>query len=1266
MIKRSGNAVNRLRERLVIVVCLNVLSSSWLWSQPVLVNHAGQTVSFLEEGNLRGSALFDVAFTTNGTAWIAASDGLHSYDGYRWDLFGTNHGLPSRYVRTVSVDGRGLLWIGTDKGAGTFDGHRFTLVAPPEKLAGPSVRRIRIMPDNEIWFCSDQWPNTDFSGGLTTLRAGQWRTYHVADGLPSDHVYNCYQDSQGRRFVMTSGGVAQFERDRWRKVIEEPIWELVESREGDVYGFTANRRFRLHNGQWETQEFPQVSLNEHPPKSLCLTSQGEFLAFGFGCWTGDKFVPTANINPRDVNPEAIREAPDGAVWCVDTTQLMRWDRRPTRWLEYTNLPAPRFNLPSNNVMFVGPFAAYRTQGTNFVELPDLIGDPERMETDKAGNIWQWSSNHVQFYNGHSAQFPANELGLVTVEGQAKDGQGSVWFYGRQTDGRRLVVTHDGKHWLSKVVRGLGNLTINSAVGDPVQGVWFATEDAEGRSAFIHANLQRIETQRWIMRRQASSAGGIRLLVDCENNRWAYGGLGLYLALHGTNSSWQRIEKLDETMVVEALAGPECAWFIFSAMHGGQSGFGRYWHGQWDHVIASVPLVMERTDTGRQTVSAGAYSSPDGTFCLSGYNLFHVVTSNDLALLHTIILPAGKTMPQSILATPDGTIWLEAREADAESCVLAHRADGVPPSTRISIAPPQVPVNGMWQVKVQGMERYALDNQRKAFKFSWRIDDRSWTPFQAVPADGLSTAGLKPGLHRFEIRAQDEDLEVQTTPTEAAFTILAPPLQDQTWFQVVLWLGVFMIVSSTIVAIERARKLAKVNCSLNQEIAVRSKTEISLQQTQSELQRVNQGLEVRVQERTNELAHANAALRNEITERRRMQVEQQALEAKMQQTQKLESLGLMAGGIAHDFNNMLTSILGNANLALMDTPEGLPAQDCLREVIKSSQRAADLCGQMLAYSGRGRFLIEAVHLSTLVRETAGMLELSVSKRARLELKLANDLPPVEADATQLRQVVMNLVINASEAIERKDGVITVTTSVQRCDQDFLEEAIAVDALPEGDYVLLEVSDNGCGMDAATQEKIFDPFFTTKFTGRGLGLAAVLGIVRGHGGTIRVQSQPQAGTTFTILLPPAPDAKDMSRPKATSVKEQQSPHHHGVVLLVDDEFPVRTVAKRLLERLGFQVLTAKDGQEAIILYRDKSAEIDCVLLDLTMPELDGIATLHELRRIRPEVRAVLTSGYSEHELGRQFAQDGLAAIVQKPFTIEALSETLERVLETRVNL
>ncbi|GLH74258.1 hypothetical protein GETHLI_27600 [Geothrix limicola] len=383
---------------------------------------------------------------------------------------------------------------------------------------------------------------------------------------------------------------------------------------------------------------------------------------------------------------------------------------------------------------------------------------------------------------------------------------------------------------------------------------------------------------------------------------------------------------------------------------------------------------------------------------------------------------------------------------------------------------------------------------------------------------------------------------------------------------------------------------------------------------------------------------------DITERRQAELDRQLMESKVQQSQKLESLGVLAGGIAHDFNNLLMGIMGHAGLALMELPADNPIRRRLHQIEVAATRAADLTNQLLAYSGRGKFQIEPISLSRLVDEMESLLETVISKKAHLEHHFEPGLPLIEGDATQIRQVIMNLITNASDALGDRTGRISI--SIGTMETGPLTPCLA-GTPPEGLSVYLDVTDTGAGMEPDTLDKIFDPFFTTKFTGRGLGLAAVLGIMRGHHGAIQVTSRPNEGTSFRLLFP---------RSSQTSVRNtwEESPDQayqgQGLILVVDDEEAVRSVASATLERYGFTVQTANNGRDGLRAFYDQAARVRLVVLDLTMPILSGEEVLAELRAGKgpgATVPVLLSSGYSSSDVAGNLHRYGPISFLQKPY-------------------
>ena len=398
-----------------------------------------------------------------------------------------------------------------------------------------------------------------------------------------------------------------------------------------------------------------------------------------------------------------------------------------------------------------------------------------------------------------------------------------------------------------------------------------------------------------------------------------------------------------------------------------------------------------------------------------------------------------------------------------------------------------------------------------------------------------------------------------------------------------------------------------------------------------------------------------AMITDITEQRKAEEDHRQFEVQMQQMQKLESLGLLAGGVAHDFNNLLTAVLGNAELALKDLPASAPAREPLGEIRTIACRAADLCRQLLAYSGHGGSVSEPIAPRHIVEEISRILEVSVAAKVRLVFRFAEDLPLIMGDPTQIRQVVMNLITNASEAIGNQEGVITLSLSKRLIEARDLRDFVAHSDVAEGTYVELTVTDTGCGMDEATRSRVFEPFFSTKFAERGLGMAAVLGIVRGHKGAIRMASELGEGTSVTVLLPAA--GSEVSLPREPAATSPVARPANAAVLVVDDNARVLQAVSQLVGALGYLVMTAASGREALAVFGERHAQIGCVLLDLTMPDMDGLETMQALRAVDPKARIVLSSGYSEQSVRRRMSGDSSTGFLQKPFVEDDLKAAIE---------
>lgn len=407
------------------------------------------------------------------------------------------------------------------------------------------------------------------------------------------------------------------------------------------------------------------------------------------------------------------------------------------------------------------------------------------------------------------------------------------------------------------------------------------------------------------------------------------------------------------------------------------------------------------------------------------------------------------------------------------------------------------------------------------------------------------------------------------------------------------------------------------------------------------------------------------LGREVSEPPRSEPECAEREQQLLQLQRLQGLGVLVGSVAHDVNNVLSAVIGNLDLALLKVPAGTALHSHLEVAVQAGARAAGLMRQLLAYAGKRDFRLREVQLSRLVQENAQLLRACATKNVAWEFRLARELSPILADPGQIQQVVMNLLTNAAEAIGDQAGTITLGTGEVRASDEELARSCWAAAPAAGRFAFVEVADTGSGMDAPTRQHLFEPFLSTKATGRGLGMAAVQSIVRAHHGALFLDSEPGRGTTVRALFPIAASAEPTAETRTlTGAAAPTTPAAlTGTVLIVDDEAMVRSSCAALVYSLGLTALVAADGEEAVALYRERADQIDCVLLDLTMPKKDGLATFRELRAINPTAKVVLVSGSGAADLERRFAGEGIFDFLEKPYTSEALARMLQRVLPPR---
>ncbi|MDA3863978.1 MAG: PAS domain-containing protein [Deltaproteobacteria bacterium] len=393
----------------------------------------------------------------------------------------------------------------------------------------------------------------------------------------------------------------------------------------------------------------------------------------------------------------------------------------------------------------------------------------------------------------------------------------------------------------------------------------------------------------------------------------------------------------------------------------------------------------------------------------------------------------------------------------------------------------------------------------------------------------------------------------------------------------------------------------------------------------------------------------------ISNRKKLEKEKAIFNKKIFQTQKLESLGLLAGGIAHDFNNLLVGVLGFADMISVETPENTSVNEYSQEIKKAAFQAAQLCRQMLAYAGRGKFQQKTIYLNKLIRDLKNLLQTSLSKNTKTIYQLSPEKLVIKGDMSQINQVLMNLIINGSESLENKSGVLIVETGIINISHPQKMKNNCEDTIDSGIYVYLEISDNGCGMNKETRERIFEPFFTTKFAGRGLGMAAVRGIVKGHKGGISIYSEEGKGTTIKVLLPLHNNA-EIKKIKYISRDNLKAGGH---LLIADDMPSVLEITERMLTRLGYKVDTVENGKKSIELFESNPEKYAAVILDLNMPGLDGEVVFRKLRKIRKEIPIIIASGYNKQEVCQRFSGKKLSSFLQKPYSLNTLVASLNQI-------
>lgn len=1296
--------------------------------------------SFAKDAGLERRRILDLAFETNNIAWFATSDGLYRFDGYHWERFTAANGLPSTFIRAVSVTRDGAIWVGTDQGAGVLTRTGFERRGTEGRLAGPNVRRIVETSDGAIWFCCDRWPDATQPGGLTRLRNGQFQSYGLADGLPSDHILNFFEQSNGRLIAMTLSGAAVWNQQRWVPLdvtdpgfpVRSRTWAMQETPDGRVFAQTANSTFMLVDGRWA----PTSQSRGQGNGPFCVTSDGALIkavqglsgAVWFARWNGDAFMrASAQLVDPGYQIESLRQAPDHAIWAVGRGTLLRWEYTPGMWEWHPELPPPVLEDHSHNVWFADASGTVVDTNGGFRRSPVFF--PPLIE-GAPGTIWAAGKSGVMQWNEDRPEPVASETcGIARLVGGTLDARGTVWLYGDDAkNGGMIASWHAGK-WRDFGPAVLGGRRVFSMAADPHEGVWAILVNETN----VSYDLVRVtDSGIAAVAVEGSKPNTYRpSLCASPTHLYLYAYNGLWEAPYGERLKFSPVQAQGGRVFTHAISDAHVTAFMAQEGPDGRAAIFLHRADEW----LRYPVAF----------GEGLWLNRDGWLTASDGTEFLICQTRTWSSFTHVILPRPTTI-NSMLRTVHGDFWLGVPQG-----VLHLQPAALIPKTLLS-GPKSLLEGAVGVFQAEGLAPFTPRDIKQRFSFAWRLNSEAWSGYDDWPVHGLLLSNLPPAKYVLQARARDGFGNEDETPASLAFEVQPLPLQDRLWFRPTLAAIGLLFAFLSLALYSAGSRLRRYATGLEAEVEARTldlqrdvrerqraetaerearrllrdvldtvpvrvfwkdltgrylgcnlavaqdaglaspedivgKTDYDLpwKDQAAEYQKIDQeviqsGLP-KLSIETNQMALAGKPIRirfskaplrtadgkiigvlgtfEDITEQKRMQQEHEKLQAQLTQAQRIESVGRLAGGVAHDFNNMLQAILGNVYLAISGLSPSSPEHDNLAEIQKAAERSAALTRQLLAFARKQTIEPKVLDLNDTVTGMLKMLGRLIGEHIDLAWRPGVGLWAVRVDPSQIDQVLANLCVNARDAI-RGPGEVTLETRNVSLDQS------AVANLPDlapGDYVLLSVADNGCGMDAETLGQIFEPFFTTKSDGRGtgLGLATVYGVVKQNGGGIFVESRVGQGTVFRIYLP-----RHLEQPATAMEPAGATPAAGGdeTILIAEDEPTVLRLCEQALTRLGYTVLAAETPGRAVQLTQLlNGTRLHLLVTDVIMPGMNGRELAQQLSAMQPGLKVLFMSGYTADVIAHHGALDDGIHFIQKPFTVHNFATKVRAVLDGR---